>query len=142
MDIESYRSTLNSLDYQISDMENKIRNIRNEISETEQAKESSRRIRNDFDGFVSRKKHRNSRDTRGRLVKSFSSFINKVSNLLSGPEYTKANDQIEEISRLLNSKLNTLYNDLEYCNQELIRLRNRRDSTYADYLSLLNSMEE
>ena len=139
MNTESYEITLKNLDWQISEMENKIRSIQGEIREAEQAKESSKGIKNDFDYFVSREKQKNSRDTRGRLVKSFSSFINKVSDLLSGHEYTQASEKIEEIGRILNTKLRTLYEDLEYCKQELYRLKDQRETAYASYRALLNS---
>ena len=119
MDTEAYKKALNCYDSQISEMEKTIRNIRNEIAETEEARENAKGIRNDFERFVERKKRRNSEQVKGKLVKSFSSFIAKATNLLTGTEYNQANERIEEINRLLSSKIRSLYDDMDYCKFEL-----------------------
>lgn len=142
MDIDAYKSSLRSCDGEISEMENRIKTIRSQISETEKAKENAKGIRTDFDSFVSRKKQANSGKMRPNLLKSFSSFLNKATALLTGTEYNKANDSIEEINRMLNSKLKTLQNDLDYCQKELARLKNQRNSIYSEYVKLLNTQQE
>lgn len=142
MDAESYKRALNSYDAQISEMERTIRNLRNEIAEAEEAKENAKGIRSDFDRFVARKKQKNSKQTKGKLVKSFSSFIAKATSLLTGSEYNQANEKIEEINRLLSSKIKSLYDDLDYCKRELSRLKTQRDTTYSEYMGFLKSLEE
>lgn len=142
MDAETYKRTLNSYDSQISEMERTIQNLHNEIAEAEEAKENAKGIRNDFDCFVARKKQRNSRQTKRKFVKSFSSFITKATNLLTGSEYNQANERIEEINRLLSSKIRSLYNDLDYCKRELSRLKQKRNATYSEYMAFLKSLEK
>ena len=142
MDAETYRSTLNSFDVQILEMERTICNLCNEITEAEVAKENAKGIRSDFDSFVTRKKQKNSRQTKGRFVKSFSSFLAKATNLLTGSEYNQANEKIEEINRLLSSKIKSLYDDLDFCKRELSSLKQQRDATYSEYVCFLNSLEE
>lgn len=142
MDAESYKLALNNFDAQISEMEQTIRNLRNEIAEAEEAKENAKGIRSDFDRFVARKKQKNSKQTKGKLVKSFSSFIAKATSLLTGSEYNQANERIEEINRLLSSKIKSLYEDLDYYKRELSRLKSQRDTTHSEYMSFLKSFEE
>ena len=142
MDTETYKKALNCYDSQILEMENTIRNIRNEIAETEEAKENAKGIRNDLERFVERKKRRNSEQVKGKLVKSFSSFIAKATNLLTGTEYNQANERIEEINRLLSSKIRSLYDDMDYCKFELSRLKQQRNATYSEYMAFLKSIEE
>lgn len=142
MDAEIYKRTLNSYDSQISEMERTIRNLHTEIAEAEEARENAKGIRNDFDRFVARKKQRNSKQTKGKLVKSFSSFIAKATSLLTGSEYNQANERIEEINRLLSSKIRSLYDDLDYCKRELSRLEQQRNATYSEYMGFLKSLEE
>lgn len=142
MNAESYKRAFNSYDAQISEMERTIRNLRNEIAEAEEAKENAKGIRSDFDRFVARKKQKNSKQTKGKLVKSFSSFIAKATSLLTGSEYNQANEKIEEINRLLSSKIKSLYDDLDYCKRELSRLKRQRDITYSEYMGFLKSLEE
>ncbi len=142
MDAESYKRLINNYDAQISEMERTIRNLRNEIAEVEAAKENAKGIRSDFDRFVGRKKQKNSKQTKGKLVKSFSSFIAKATSLLTGSEYNQANERIEEINRLLSSKIKSLYEDLDYCKRELSLLRRQRDTTYSEYMGYLKSLEE
>lgn len=142
MDAESYRRALNNFDAQISEMERTIRNLRNEIAEAEEAKENAKGIRSDFDRFVARKKQKNSKQTKGKLVKSFSSFIAKATSLLTGSEYNQANERIEGINRLLSSKIKSLYDDLDYCKRELSRLKRQRDTTHSEYMGFLKSLEE
>lgn len=142
MDAETYKKALNSYDTQILEMERAIRNLRKEITEAEEAKENAKGIRNDFDRFVSRKKQKNSKQTKGKLVKSFSSFIAKATSLLTGSEYNQANERIEEINRLLSSKIKSLYDDLDYCKRELSRLKQQRNTTYSEYMMFLKSLEE
>lgn len=141
MDAETYKKALNSYDSQISEMERTIRNLRNEIAKAEEARENAKGIRNDFDRFVARKKQKNSKPTKGKLVKSFASFIAKATNLLTGSEYNQANERIEEINRLLSSKIKSLYDDLDYCKRELSRLKQQRNTTYSDYMGFLKSLE-
>lgn len=142
MDTETYKKALNCYDSQILEMENTIRNIRNEIAETEEAKENAKGIRNDFERFVERKIRRNGEQVKGKLVKSFSSFIAKATNLLTGTEYNQANERIEEINRLLSSKIRSLYDDMDYCKFELSRLKQQRNATYSEYMAFLKSIEE
>ncbi len=56
MDAELYKKALNNYDAQISEMERKICNLRNEIAEAEEARENAQGIRSDFDCFVARKR--------------------------------------------------------------------------------------
>lgn len=142
MDAEAYKVALNRCDSQISEMERTIHNLRNKIAEAEEARENAKGIRNDFDRFVARKKQKNSKQTKGKLVKSFSSFIARVTNLLTGSEYNQANERIEEINRLLSSKIKSLYDDLDYCERELSRLKQQRNTTYYEYMRYLKSLEE
>lgn len=142
MDEETYKKTLNSYDLQILEMERTIQNLHNEIAEVEEAKENAKGIRNDFDRFVERKKQRNCRQTKRMFTKSFSSFIAKATNLLTGAEYNQANERVEEINRLLSTKIKSLYDDLDYCKCELSRLKQQRNATCSGYMAFLKSFEE
>lgn len=56
MDAKLYNKTLNNYGVQISKMERKICNLRNEVAEVEKNKENAKGIRIDFDCFVARKR--------------------------------------------------------------------------------------
>lgn len=71
MDTETYKKALNCYDSQILEMENTIRNIRNEIAETEEAKENAKGIRNDFERFVERKKEEIANKSKENLSNRF-----------------------------------------------------------------------
>ena len=61
---------------------------------------------------------------------------------MTGTEYNQANERIEEISRLLSSKIRSLYDDMDYCKSELSRLKQQRNATYSEYMAFLKSIEE
>lgn len=142
MDADAYKSALNTYDSRILEMERMIHNLHSEIAEAEEAKENAKGIRTDFDSFVERKRQRNSKSTKGKFVKSFSSFIAEATNLLTGSEYNQANERIDEINRLVTSKIRSLNDDLDCCKRDLSRLKEQRDAIYSEYMGFLKSLEE
>lgn len=142
MDEEAYKRELYRYDAQISEIEQKIAYIKREISETEAAKENLKKLMNDFNVFVSGNLQKNRKQTTTHMLKCFRSLIKKTTGLLTGKEHNMASDKIDKMKEMINSKLNNLYSELDYCNSDLAVMKKRRKTCYSDYLAKLNANEE
>lgn len=142
MDFESYNSRIRVIDAQISEIKAKISKLEDQIMEAQAAANSADKLRREFEDFVARRKKSMEKPTKGINLKSFISFISKATSMLTGSDYWRARDQIDEMSRLANQKLKLYDEDLDYCKQELRRLNKQKETIMADYQAAMLALNE
>lgn len=136
-----FETQIKKYDIEIADLKGSITDLKAQILEAEMAQKNAKGLREGFDGFVSSKKQKNCRTTNGNHIKAFMSFINKATVLLTGPEYNRAKDSVEEINRLLIEKLKKLNSDLDYCSKRLGTLQVQRQELNSQYVNFLNAQK-
>ncbi len=142
MDFESYQSEIRAIDAQINEVKAAIRKLKEQIAETEAAANSSRKLRGEFEEFVARRKTSMERPTKGINLKMFTGFVNKATSLLTGSDYWRTIDQIEEMNRLMKRKLAVYDDDLDYCERELRQLNKQKEMIMAEYRLASQDLDE
>ena len=137
MDFESYKARISALDMQIDSVKKQIQQIENQIEEAHAAKISANKMRNEFDGFVARRKASADRPVKGRHLKSFRSFFNKAQSILGGTDYFRATASIDEMCNLVNQKIYHYEENLDYCKNELRRLNKQKELLVEEYNTAL-----
>ena len=133
MDFESYNAQIRALDIQIDSMKKQIQEIECQIEDAQAARISANRVRDEFDGFVTRRKLSLDFPIKGRYLKSFRSFFNKAQSILSGTDYWKANALVDEMSSFVLQKINYYEENLDYCKKELRQLNKRKEVLIEEY---------
>ena len=142
MDLETTKARLNDLEVQISDLQREIKAMALELEEAEAAQENAKKAQNEFEEFVSRRKQAKDRNVFTDMIKSFQSFLAKANNILTGNDYWRARDRVDELSRLANAEVKRHTEDLLYCKKELRSLEIEREEVAAEYKAMLASADE
>ena len=133
MVIETYEMQIRAIDEQIDRMKKQIREIEDQIEEAQAAKAQGKIMQNEFCSFVDIRKAAAGRPVKGRQLRSFRSFFNKVQSFLNGADYNSAYGLVEEMNCAILRKLNIFEENLDYCKKELRRLNRQREQLVEEY---------
>lgn len=141
MDLETIKERLRDLNIRILDANEQIKTISINLEAAQTAQQSAKRLRSDFETFVSH--HRQARDNNAfeNGLKSFQSFLSKARHMLMGDDYWKANSRIEEMLHITNQEINRLSEDLSFCRRELGMLMTEKEKLMAEYSALMAEAE-
>lgn len=142
MEFENIQNEIRAIDNEISELNQQKRRLENEIIEAESALESAQKVRREFDVFVTRRRSDRDKPTKQSMLKSFTSFINKATAMLTGSEYSKVSSKVEELTSVAKSKIKQYTEDLSYCKSEIKRLKEQRESLLYDYNVLIDQQNE
>ncbi len=142
MELENIQNKIRIIDNEIRELNQQKRRLENEIDEAERALESAQKVRREFDSFVTRRRSAKDRPTKQSILKSFTSFINKATAMLTGGEYSQASGKVDELASVARSKIKRYTEDLNYCKSEIKRLKRQRESLSYDYNALLAQQNE
>lgn len=142
MELESIQVKIRTLDNEISDVNRQIGKLNDELEESYAALQSAKKVQREFEEFVSRRKRAKDSNPFGNALKSFESFLSKASSILTGDDYWKAKDRVDELNRVASRKIQVQSEDLEYCKKELRRLKRQREELMVEYNSLLAATSE
>lgn len=133
MVIETYEMQIRAIDEQIDSTKKQIREIEDQIEEAQAAKTQGKIMQNEFCSFVDTRKAVAGRPVKGRQLRSFKSFFNKVQSFLNGADYNSAYGLVEEMNSAILRKLNVFEENLDYCKNELRRLNRQREQLVEEY---------
>ena len=142
MDLEAVKQRIRDIDNEIAAFTRQIGKLEDALEESRGALKSAKKVQQEFDDFVSRRRKSKDSNMFENALKSFKNFLDKASSILSGDDYWKAKDRVDELCRIASTKINSQNEDLDYCKKELRRLKRQREDLMAEYnLSLKNANE-
>ncbi len=142
MDLESVKQQIRIIDQEISDLTQQFEKISDELEELQEAMLGAAKIQEEFDNFVISMKSSKDNSICEGILKSFSSFLSKANDLLTGDDYWKAKDDVDEISHIVSQRVNSRSEDLELCDKEIKKLKQQREDLILEYKSLVLNVGE
>lgn len=142
MEPENIQSIINAIDNELKELKAQKHRLKNEIEEAEQALASAQKVRKEFDSFVSGKRSAKDKSIKPNFLKSFTSIVNKATEMLSGNEYLQVSNKVNELSAVAKNKIKKYNDDLNYCDSEIRKLQKQKENLLFDYKTLLAKQNE
>lgn len=127
-----YINQINTYNNQISDYQNKLRAIQAEIDEAEEALRDARTYSNKFYDAVDHKKSRGQSLVIGNGLRAVLSWSKKINNMLTGREFTSADQSIQDIISSIKAEIKRLSSDYDYYEEQIQVKRNQISSTQTE----------
>lgn len=142
MDLEAVKQRIRDIDNEIAAVILQIGKLEDAIEESHGALKSAKKVQQEFDDFVSRKRKSKDSNMLENAPKSFKNFLDMASSILTGDDYWKAKDRVDELCRIASMKNKSQNEDLDYCKKELQRLKRQREDLMAEYDLLSKNANE
>ena len=142
MELENIQNKIRMIDAELEELKSQKRRLENELAEAEGALATAKKVSKEFDSFVSRKRSAKDRPTKKSILKSFTSFINKASAMLTGNDYSQAKGKVEELTNVVKAKIKRYTEDLNYCKTEIKNLQRQKEMLMYEYNTLLKQQNE
>lgn len=111
MSEEEYISRIKNLENEISHYNRKLREIRENIEETEDALEYAKKYKKQFNESISERRAKKNKISSNNQMKLVKSLLIQLDNLFSGKKFAKADSSIDVMVETIKKKLK------DYCDE-------------------------